>query len=177
MKTLAAFLLALTIANPANCYSQDNTYWGLRKPGHDQQGQGREENAQLNNSGAQSCRATGGNDYADPAIEVTDQSADAVAQRTLRIKGYVEGVCLSEAGVYVNGQKRNSISVTSVPAFKRFSFQTVVSPGQKREIRAYNVQGRKAVYSLEDTDTSSDPLGIGINRPSDSDEDEDSDSE
>ena len=106
----------------------------------------------------------------DPRIEITSTSGSPKSQRSLRLQGYVEGVCLSEAGLFQNGQEQESISVSTLPKFKRFEFDLTVSGGKKREIRVYNTRGGRARSVLPDSDAAGDPLGIGVDQLEDNGE-------
>ena len=104
---------------------------------------------------------------AEPRIEVTSDAPAGIAARTNRLKGYIEGVCISEAGLYMNGSRIRSINVTTLPSFKRFEFDLNVPPGQRRELRVYNIQGGRAAYALQDSAQDQDELGLGARLPED----------
>jgi hypothetical protein len=150
MKILCVLPLAFAVSVAAICQGQDSGYYGQRPTHLNYRNQLREQANAPAEIGGGSCSATGYNQLKDPRVEVTQQNTDGIAQRTFRLKGYVEGVCLTEAGVYVNGQKQTSIPVDTAPTFKRFAFEFNVTRGSNREIRVYNTQGGQASYSLPD---------------------------
>jgi hypothetical protein len=168
MKTLCAVFITLVSALPALALAQD---W--RRQGEVD----RRVRERVNTH--QPLQAAGCNSPAtvkleDPRIEIVQQNSQPSA-RTVHVKGVIEGVCLSEAGLYENGQQRKRISVSTLPTFKRFSFDLTAAPGTQREIRAYNTQGGYSAFALPDTNLQDDPLGIGVDRPSDSDYGDDAD--
>ena len=121
-----------------------------------------------------SCSAVGRTQLALPRIEVTKTFGSPTSQGSVRLQGYVEGVCISEAGLFKGGEEVESIAITTDPVFRRFSFDLTVGSGKKREIRAYNTQGGRATYPLADTNVKQDPLGLGVDR---FDEDEEQEEE
>lgn len=97
----------------------------------------------------------------EPRIEV-DEKVNGT--KSNQIRGYIEGICLTEAGEYANGNRIENITLPKSTEFKRVPFSLQLKNGQSRELRVYNSHGGMASYSIPDRDDSDDPLGIGVQR-------------
>lgn len=67
----------------------------------------------------------------------------------IRIRGSVEGECLTEAGLFEHGRKVVDIPVALEPGFRRFEFEVDSRERRDPEIRVYNVQGERDVYNVD----------------------------
>jgi hypothetical protein len=73
-----------------------------------------------------------------------------------RVQGSIEGVCLSEAGLFHHGKKDESIRVLTSANFQRYDFEVIARADDDPEIRAYNVQGDRESVDIDPRDYGSD---------------------
>ena len=99
------------------------------------------------------CRDINRYDLTPPSINISRvRDSETVFGYQVKIKGSIEGVCLTEAGLFENGEKTKNISVASSRNFKRFDFEVLANKNSKAEIRAYNTAGEKDVYVIDNGD-------------------------
>jgi hypothetical protein len=67
----------------------------------------------------------------------------------VKVEGTIEGVCISEAGLFEDGDKKEEIRVTMVPEFRRYEFEVRTKINRDPEIRVYNIAGDSDEESIE----------------------------
>jgi hypothetical protein len=73
-----------------------------------------------------------------------------------KVRGTVEGKCITEAGYFEDGRRETIIPTVVTPDFRRFEFEVKIRADRDPEIRAYNTQGERDVYEIEDSDRRDD---------------------
>ena len=66
----------------------------------------------------------------------------------VRVQGTVEGVCLSDAGIFDGGRKVETISVRAQRRLQRYDFDVQVNAARSAELRAYNTAGDSDVVEV-----------------------------
>ena len=99
-----------------------------------------------------SCDVIDRSAIAPPSIYIADvKTTGNFVGSKLKVRGYVEGICLAEAGGYENGRRVASIPLTKTASFKRFEFAVTVDGRSNPEIRGYNINGERDIYEVEST--------------------------
>lgn len=90
-----------------------------------------------------------------PRIAISEwQRSGNTLTSEVKVRGYIEGRCISEAGYYENGQLKERISFTEKPERTRFPFilKGSLSPADKPEVRATNRNGEARRVLLDHLD-------------------------
>jgi hypothetical protein len=66
----------------------------------------------------------------------------------VKVRGAVEGVCISEAGLFEEGRLVNRIPTAAGPRFQRFEFEVTTHLGYMPEVRAYNTAGDRDIAGI-----------------------------
>lgn len=97
---------------------------------------------------------------AQPSIYISDvKSSGNFFGSKIKVQGYVEGICLVEAGGYENGRRVASIPVTKSSNFKRFEFKITLDGSNNAEVRVYNINGERDIYSVGGESSYDNPNG------------------
>jgi hypothetical protein len=90
--------------------------------------------------GLSACSRRGVRGIPAPRVEIEDRRrTEQKSGSTLFVQGFVEGECLATAGLYVDGVLKESFTVHTQPAAKRFPFSVALQLGTRGEIRVYTV--------------------------------------
>ena len=68
-----------------------------------------------------------------------------------RVKGSIEGACLTQAALYEHGRFKQEIPVRFSQNHNYYNFELVVDGNRNPEIRAYNSAGRYSNYHIQHT--------------------------
>ena len=94
---------------------------------------------------------------AAPSVYISEvKSSGNFFGSKLKVRGYVEGICLAEAGGYENGRRVASIPIIKTSNFKRFEFAVTLDGSNGPEIRVYNINGERDVYQVENYNSSAE---------------------
>lgn len=89
-----------------------------------------------------SCNFQSASSLGSPSITIQDiRESVGMYKGLFRVRGVVEGVCLADAGVYVDGKKRDDIRTSQARRFNRFTFESRLKSGDNAEVRATNSAG------------------------------------
>ncbi len=70
------------------------------------------------------CRAFSPENIQTPRISVTKiKQSSALKGGEYKVEGIIDGVCLKEAGLYVNGSRIVKFKLSTTPTYKRYDFQ------------------------------------------------------
>jgi len=95
------------------------------------------------------CQNVAASQLAEPRIEIARvKPTGNVLDNKVRITGTIEGSCLSEAGLFEEGRKVESIAVNTSPEFRRYDFEVVSREERDPEIRVYNIKGDRDTYPV-----------------------------
>lgn len=95
------------------------------------------------------CQNVAASQLAEPRIEIARvKQTGNVLDNKVKISGTIEGSCLSEAGLFEDGRKVESITIRTSPEFGRYDFEVVSREEREPEIRVYNIKGDRDVYPL-----------------------------
>lgn len=86
-----------------------------------------------------------------PRIDVYDlRSRGNLFGDKYRVRGTIEGTCISEAGYFEDGRLVEKIPVNTTPEFKRYEFEVNIRGDSSRdpEIRAYSANGEREEVEL-----------------------------
>lgn len=104
-------------------------------------------------SGLVECQNTRRNQIAPPYVNISRVSRSGnFFKNKYRIYGSIEGICLVDVGAFEDGRKIHTIQVPTSKTFQRVDFDVQVDGDRNVEIRAYNVHGERAVYTLNPND-------------------------
>lgn len=88
-------------------------------------------------------------DLPRPRVEIHDvRRTGNVFGDKVKVRGVIEGVCISEAGLFEEGRLVRSIPTASGPRFQRFEFEVTTHLGYAPEVRAYNTAGGRDVAGV-----------------------------
>ncbi len=95
------------------------------------------------------CNGLNNQYIAPPYINIFDvRKSGNVFSDKYKVKGSVEGVCLAEAGYFEQGRKVQDFKIFTTPIFERYEFEVTARGGRHPEIRAYNTNGERYIYSV-----------------------------
>ena len=98
--------------------------------------------AALDDTDDGTCQSIAGRDISPPRISVFRVKERAPeSEGMFRISGSIEGVCISEAGYFEKGIKKQPIATSKTRSFRRFEFEIEARLEDKPEIHATNVTG------------------------------------
>jgi hypothetical protein len=104
---------------------------------------------------ANDCYQKSRENIAPPSIYISEvEQRGTRLEPRVRIKGFYEGVCLKEVGVFEDGRRIQKLRVTTSPSFKRYEFSALATIAKNPEIRAYTVHGDRAVAEIRPRRTS-----------------------
>jgi hypothetical protein len=66
----------------------------------------------------------------------------------VKVRGAVEGVCISEAGLFEEGRLVTRIPTAVGPSFQRFEFEVTSHLAYAPEIRVYNTAGGRDIAGV-----------------------------
>jgi hypothetical protein len=96
------------------------------------------------------CRNLVGSRIARPRVRIDRvKPTGNVFGDKVKVEGTIEGVCISEAGLFEDGDKKEEIRVTMVPEFRRYEFEVRTKINRDPEIRVYNIAGDSDEESIE----------------------------
>jgi hypothetical protein len=84
-----------------------------------------------------------------PRVEIYDvrRTGNVFADK-VKVRGAVEGVCITEAGLFEEGRLVRSIPTAIGPRFQRFEFEVTTHLGYSPEVRAYNTAGDRDIAGV-----------------------------
>ena len=101
------------------------------------------------NDSTENCEGMSRRDIGTPRVEVREsKSSGNFFGDKVKIKGTVEGTCLSEAGLFENGRKVESIAIPTRDRFGRYDFEVKAHMNERPEIRAYNTMGERDILEV-----------------------------
>lgn len=84
--------------------------------------------------------------YARPGVYILNiKRTGGYFSSKVKVSGYIEGVCIEEAGLFEDGYKTSNFQIPTTNQFGRYEFQIVTDKDRVPEIRAYNILGDKDV--------------------------------
>lgn len=66
----------------------------------------------------------------------------------VKVRGAIEGVCITEAGLFEEGRLVKPIPTAIGPRFQRFEFEVTTHLGYAPEVRAYNTAGDRDIAGV-----------------------------
>ena len=95
------------------------------------------------------CSPKSARKLAAPRVEIESLRRTAQgAEQAILARGFVEGECLSTAGLYVDGVLKEPFEVHTQPSSKRFPFFVALKSSTGAEIRVYTVTRDVAVAEV-----------------------------
>lgn len=101
------------------------------------------------NGGSSGCRGVSRREISRPQVEI-----DRVKQtgnffdNKVKVRGSVEGSCLTEAGLFENGRKVEDIPINTINSFERYEFEVKTHLDEEPEIRVYNTLGERDIIEI-----------------------------
>lgn len=84
-----------------------------------------------------------------PLVNISKvKSTGSIFRSRLKVFGSVEGVCLTNAGVFQNNSPKSVINVVTRDRFDRFNFKVIVDGDEEPQVRVYNVQGNYDIVPI-----------------------------
>lgn len=86
-----------------------------------------------------------------PRVDVYDiKSRGNIFGSKYRVRGSIEGTCISEAAYFESGRSVEPIQIITTPEFRRFEFEVTINGDDRRspEIRAYATNGERDEIDL-----------------------------
>lgn len=84
-----------------------------------------------------------------PLVNISKvKSTGSIFGNRLKVFGSVEGVCLSNAGVFQNNSPKSVINIVTRDRFDRFNFKVIVNGDEDPQVRVYNVQGNYDIVPI-----------------------------
>jgi hypothetical protein len=84
-----------------------------------------------------------------PRIEIYEvRRTGNVFGDKVKVRGVIEGVCITEAGLFEEGRLVNRIPTAIGPRFQRFEFEVTTHLGYAPEVRAYNTAGDRDIAGV-----------------------------
>jgi len=104
-----------------------------------------------------SCSSLGHRHLAKPRIDIfrVKKSGNFFGDK-YRVEGAIEGVCLTEAGYFEEGRKKENIPVTTSTTFRRIEFKITARNNKNPEIRVYNASGDRDIAYISSKSVSND---------------------
>lgn len=84
-----------------------------------------------------------------PKITITSFTRPSLLSKTYHVEGYIDGVCVREAGYYENGERLIKFPLKTSRAYSKYPFKLDVKLENKPEIRAFNVNWGRVAKMLE----------------------------
>jgi hypothetical protein len=101
-------------------------------------------------TGSRRCEQLSSRDIGEPYIDIGRvKSSGNVFGNGVKVSGSVEGICLSEAGLFENGRRVQSIPVNTESRFGRYEFEVKTSTDKRPEIRVYSTNGARYTMPIQ----------------------------